>query len=167
MQASFLMAALEACRTSGLHTAVDTSGFGTRDDLLAAAELTDLFLFDLKFVDEPRHLAHTGVSNAPILANLRALSERRHRIWIRIPVLPGLNDDGASMHEAARLVASLPGVECVSLLPYHAWGLHKRARLGMDRGPGGLQPLAEGRLEALAGEFRALGLEARLQGGST
>ena len=72
-QPEFLAAALDACRRHGLRTAVDTSGFCRQEDLLAVARRTDLFLYDLKHMDDERHRALTGVSNRRILDNLRAL----------------------------------------------------------------------------------------------
>ncbi len=152
-QPEFLAAALDACRRQGLRTAVDTSGFCRREDLLDMAGRTDLFLYDLKHMDEDRHRELTGVSNRRILDNLRALahvrahaligSRARDRdlplvkardaahdaIWIRVPLIPGVNDDAANLEATARFVRSLPGVHRLHLLPYHVHGIDKRDRL--------------------------------------
>ena len=130
VQPEFLMGLLAACRTRGVHTAVDTSGYAPRGQLLAAAGLTDLFLYDLKTMDDERHLECTGVSNATILENLAALGRVHDNIWLRIPIIPGFNDDAGQLEAAARLAASIPAVRQVSLLPYHATGTHKAQRLG-------------------------------------
>jgi len=130
MQPEFLLALLESCRDRGLHTAVDTCGFAARDNLLAAAARTDLFLYDLKFMDQARHRRHTGVSNALILENLRALGGVHDNIWIRVPVIPGLNDDAAELEAIAGVAGSIRGVRQVNLLPYHRIGTHKFERLG-------------------------------------
>jgi pyruvate formate lyase activating enzyme len=163
-QPRFLLAALEACRLREIHTAVDTSGYCAQEDLLAAARSTDLFLFDLKFVDEAKHVEHTGVSNERILDNLRALAEVHREVWIRIPVLPGLNDDQESMRAVADLVASLPAVRRVSLLPYHRLGVEKRSRLGLAWRQAGLAAPGPQRLRELASELVAAGLEAQIGG---
>ncbi len=163
-QAPFLIAALESCRSREIHTAVDTCGYCSREDLLAAARSTDLFLFDLKFVDEAKHLEHTGVSNERILDNLRALVEVHDNIWIRIPVLPGLNDDPESVSAVTELASSLPGVRRVSLLPYHRLGVAKRARLGLDWRQAGLLPPAPQRLRELASQLAAAGFPAQIGG---
>ena len=94
-QPDFLEALLEACRAASVHTAVDTCGFAPRERLLALAPLVDLFLFDVKLVDDARHLALTGVPAAPILENLRALAAVHANVWIRVPVVPGLTDGEA------------------------------------------------------------------------
>ena len=177
-QPDFLAAALDACRAEGLRTAVDTSGFCRREDLLRIAPRADLFLFDLKHMDAARHQELTGVSNRRILENLAALAERpetsRGAIRIRVPVLPGLNDDRANLEATARFAASLPGVRHVDLLPYHAHGLHKRERLGgaapagptgPDGNGRGLGPVDPEHLEMLAGVVHRAGLEAHVGGG--
>ena len=72
-QPDFLRALLESCRACGMHTAVDTCGLARTEQLLAIAPLTDLFLYDLKFMDDARHREYTGAPNALILENLQAL----------------------------------------------------------------------------------------------
>jgi len=128
-QPEFLAAALDACRHHGMRTAVDTSGFCRQEDLLAVARQSDLFLYDLKHMDEERHRELTGVSNRRILENLQALAAIHDGIWIRVPLIPGVNDDAENLDATARFVLSLPGVRRLHLLPYHRHGLAKRERL--------------------------------------
>jgi pyruvate formate lyase activating enzyme len=163
-QVGFLLAALEAARGEGVHTAVDTCGFAPLPDLLAVAKRTDLFLFDLKLVDDERHRHYTGVSNVLILNNLKALAQEHGNLWVRIPVISGINDDDDSVRAAAELLTPLPGVREVHLLPYHGTGESKFARLGRSydlTGTGSLHPL---RLERLAGIFTDAGLAAKVAG---
>ena len=134
-QPAFLLAALEACRREGLHAAVDTCGFAPREAVLAAAARADLFLWDVKTLAPERHLALTGVALAPILENLAAVSRTGVPIWLRIPVIPGVNDDEAGVAAAAALAARTPGVRRVSLLPYHRTANGKRDRLGRGTDP--------------------------------
>ncbi len=119
-------------------------------------------------MDEGRHRELTGVSNRPILANLEALARVHDRIRIRIPVIPGLNDGRDNMAATARFVASLPGVQRVSLLPYHRTGEPKRERLSRAGELPGITPgLAApdpDRLAELAGELAAAGLESSIGG---
>jgi pyruvate formate lyase activating enzyme len=130
MQPRFLKDLLTACRAQGIRTAVDTCGFGTCEFLLSIAPLTDLFLYDLKAIDEEKHLQYTGVSNAPILENLSALGRVHSNIWIRVPLIPGLNDDDGQLEATARFAASIPGVRQINVLPYHKMAIHKFRRLG-------------------------------------
>ncbi len=163
-QGEFLREALEGCRRAGLHTAVDTCGLAPRDQLLAVAELTDLFLFDVKFVDERRHREHTGAGNETILANLGALIEAERRVWLRVPVIPGINDDRENMNAIAHLAAGLPSVERICLLPYHRNGERKLARLGRPaERRETLAPEADEMLRTAA-RFEAVGLTPKIGG---
>lgn len=164
LQYEFLRALLEACRAQGFHTAVDTCGFTSRDHLLEIAALTDLFLYDLKFLDEAKHLEFCGVSNRPILANLEALSRAHQQIWIRIPVIPGVNDAPEEVEQMARLVAGLRGVRQVNLLPYHPLGVHKFQRLSQPYLLNHITPPSAESLEAVVARFSAWGLNARAGG---
>ncbi|MGA2555530.1 MAG: glycyl-radical enzyme activating protein, partial [Verrucomicrobiota bacterium] len=128
-QPAFLKAMLAACRREGLRTAVDTCGFACTEVLLDIAGLSDLVLFDLKLMDDARHRQYTGVSNTPILANLRALARVHRNLWLRVPVIPGINDREEDMRAAAEFAAQLPGVQQVNLLAYHKFGLFKSRRL--------------------------------------
>ena len=130
MQPRFLRNLLEACRIGGIHTAVDTTGYVSREDLLLAAPLVDLFLYDLKVIDNDRHRQWTGVSNGIILDNLLALGDIHRNIWIRMPLVPGFNDDLEHLEAVARFAASVPNVRQVNLLPYHGTAAHKWTSLG-------------------------------------
>lgn len=163
-QSRFLREALVACRSVGLHTAVDTCGLAARDELLAVAALTDLFLYDLKFLDGRRHREQTGVDNTEILANLEALTEGHERIWLRVPVIPGINDDRDNLDAIARLAASLPSIERICLLPYHRTGERKLERLGRDAGTRATQPLDSGDIRRAAARFESMGLTPQIGG---
>lgn len=129
-QPDFLVACLEACRAEGLHTALDTCGFAEEGVLLAAAALSDLVLYDVKASDPGLHLRWTGVSNDAILGNLEALCRAHDNVWLRVPVIPGVNDGEAGAAALAALAGRLPTVRRVHLLPYHALGGDKALRLG-------------------------------------
>jgi pyruvate formate lyase activating enzyme len=131
-QPAFLLACLEVLRSGGIHTTVDTCGFAGRAVLRRAADLTDLFLFDLKVMDARRHLEVTGVPLEPILGNLRRLDRWGARIWVRVPFVPGYNDDRANLEAMGAFVAGLRSTRRVHLLPYHRLGTDKRAGLGLD-----------------------------------
>ncbi len=131
MQPDFLVALLKKCRERSIHTAVDTMGYADPDILLEIAEDVDLFLYDLKHMDLERHTELVGVSNTMILTNLRLLTERGSKVTIRIPVIPGINDDRKHIEGMAQFIASLPALTGVSLLPYHDTAIEKYRRFGM------------------------------------
>jgi len=164
MQGAFLAESLALLRAEGVHTALDTCGFGPWRELETAAGLASLVLYDLKLMDEARHRQATGQSNRIILDNLRALARVHRDIWIRVPVIPGVNDDELNLEATARFLAPLPGVRKVDLLPYHGTGQAKFARLGQAYALPGLAAPTPQRLEALAAIFRARGLTTTIGG---
>jgi pyruvate formate lyase activating enzyme len=128
LQPDFLLALLRACKEKEIHTAVDTCGSSTWETLDSIREHVDLFLYDLKLMDETKHRRFTGVSNDLILSNLQALSEREHNIVLRVPVIPGVNDDDGNIRETGSFAAALPHLNRVDLLPYHHIGVEKYNR---------------------------------------
>jgi pyruvate formate lyase activating enzyme len=163
-QPLFLQQLLRAARHHSVHTALDTCGYTKLDTLLGIAPLVDLFLYDLKCMDDQRHKAYTGVSNRQILDNLQALASVHDNIWIRIPLIPGFNDEASLLKAAARFIASLSGVRQVNLLPHHHLGTsksdaHQSARLLPRR-----QPLSQQQLEEASEHFQAAGLTTLIGG---
>jgi pyruvate formate lyase activating enzyme len=118
----------------------------------------DLFLFDVKLPDDPRHQEATGLPSAPILANLRALVDAHPAVWIRVPIVPGHTDRPGDLEAIAALVAGLSRPCPVSLLPYHATGAPKARRLGRPTPLESVAPPPAGGLESLADLFRERGL---------
>lgn len=162
--AEFLLSCLEACRDRGYHRTVDTSGFAPRETLLSVATLTDLFLFDLKHMDDERHRQCVGVSNRPILENLQALSRHGSNVWIRMPLIPGVNDDRDNIDATASFVASLDQPCPVHLLPYHRVGGDKHRRIGMDYPLQELEPSPQEQIQDAADRFRSFGLKVTIGG---
>jgi pyruvate formate lyase activating enzyme len=163
-QSRFVLAALAACRDAGLHTAVDTCGLVETRDLLAAADLADLILFDLKTSDADRHRSATGASNEKILANLELLADGPTPIWLRIPLVPGVNDDDEELAGMAHLASTLGAVRQVSILPYHKLGRDKRERLGLPLLNPEPAPPGPERIRSAVAHFERAGLETLIGG---
>lgn len=130
LQADFCAAFLKLCKQEGLHTAVDTCGFISRTALEKVIPYTDLFLYDIKAADGEIHRRCTGQDNRLILENLRYLNECNCRVEIRIPYVPGYNDD--QMEAIGALLAPLRCITAVRLLKYHSHAGGKYAALGMQ-----------------------------------
>lgn len=128
-QPEFLEAMLQACRRSSVPAAVDTCGYVPPDSLMRIEPLAGLFLFDLKLMDPVRHRKLTGVDNAIILENLKRLARSGARVVVRIPVIPGVNDDDENLTRTAAFLKSLDKTPPVRLLPYHRLGRGKGRRL--------------------------------------
>jgi pyruvate formate lyase activating enzyme len=156
-QPAFLRALLRACKAQGLHTALDTCGYAPWEVLDDIREDVDLFLYDLKLMDDARHWRFTGVSSKPILENLQHLSRCGHRIVLRVPIIPGVNDDEENLRQMGGFAADLPSLERIDLLPYHRIGRDKYQRLGRTCPMPETDPPSQARLVAIAevlGEFQ-------------
>jgi len=168
-QAPFVLRLLQALRSRSIHTALDTSGFAPRQVILDVAPWVDLFLYDVKSVDDQAHRRQTGVSNTLILENLKTLGAVHATIWIRIPLVSGFNLDDAQLDASARYVASIPGVQQVNLLPYHRMGTRKSQRHGdpsADAPPGlsAGDDITPEQIDRAANLFRAAGLRTLVGG---
>jgi pyruvate formate lyase activating enzyme len=163
-QPDFLIAALKRCGELEIHRAVDTSGFADSGVVLAVARHTDLFLYDLKLIDSEKHLAHTGVDNSRILANLRILSDSGAAIIVRIPLISGVNDDSESLTRAGEFIAGLPCRHSVDLLPFHRAANAKYAKLGLGYRGEDLAPPSPECVAAAAHQLSDFGLKVRIGG---
>ena len=123
---------MQECRKKNIHTVVDTTGFTSPQILERVSKFVDLFLFDLKTLDDEKHREFTGVSNGQILENLRHLADLGKEVIVRIPIIPGVNDDPSEIRASGSFVSSLGNVREIHLLPYHTTGLEKYHRLGME-----------------------------------
>lgn len=164
VQAEFAGALLAACREAGVHTALDTTGMGRTEDLLELAALADLVLYDLKAFDGELHRSLTRVSNGRILENLRALDDAGHDYWVRMPIVPGMNDGLDDLAKSAGVVGGLKNARKLCLLPYHRAGSHKFERLGMQNAAGEIEPPTPERMAEVAAVFAKCGVPVRVGG---
>ncbi len=132
MQPTFLSALLKACRAQEIHTVVDTSGFANWNVFDQIRGDVDLFLYDLKHMDSFRHKQVTGVPNDVVLENLRRLSAAGAKCIIRIPLIPGINDDEENLIRSGTFLASLSNIEAVELMGYHNIAQAKYEALGRE-----------------------------------
>lgn len=124
------VALLRKARETGVHTAMETSGWFDGKWIDEIAPLTDLFLWDYKDSDSARHRRYTGQGNERILENLRLLDRHPVRIRLRCILVEGVNRNEAHLRAIAELYHSLVHCEGVDLLPYHTFGSSKNVQLG-------------------------------------
>jgi pyruvate formate lyase activating enzyme len=130
-QPEFSAALLEACRREGLHTALETSGFADWEAVEIVLQGVDLLYYDLKHPEPGAHRAGTGQSNVLILRNLARIRDAfSGELIVRIPYVPGFNDDVAAQRKMIGFASRVPGIRRVEILPYHRLGLTKYAALG-------------------------------------
>jgi len=128
LQAEFCIALAKGAKQHGLHVAVETCGACSRETLMELARCTDLFLYDVKVLDDALHRQYTGASNRALLENLYALAETGARIILRCPVIPDVNLNDAHFDGVAAL-AQRVGAQEVQFEPYHPLGVSKAQRL--------------------------------------
>ena len=161
LQIDFLEALLRGAKAAGITTAVDTAGCVPWERFARVLDCTDLFLFDVKAATPALHREMTGADNALIIANLRRLVESGARIWVRVPLIPGVAAEPAELARIGGLLQEIGGVERVELLNYHRLGFGKLESLGK---PSAMDPeaapLAAAELEARTEMLRRLGLPA-------
>jgi pyruvate formate lyase activating enzyme len=162
LQHDFLKTLLEACQTKGIHTALDTSGYASWEALDDIREYVGIFLFDLKIMDDARHREYTGVPNKLILKNLQRLSGLGQRIIVRIPIIPGVNDNPDNLNQTGKFLAGLTALERVDLLPYHKIGLGKYTSLQKNYCLSETQSPSEDRMADLACIFYGFGLNVKI-----
>jgi pyruvate formate lyase activating enzyme len=130
MQFPFVLELAQQLKTQAVHVAIDTCGLVPTEKLQAIAPFVDLFLFDLKAIDSEDHKAFTGSDNQLILKNLNELIENKHKVNIRIPVVPGKNFDDKHFSEFLQFLNGKK-VEQISLLPFHVIASGKYERFSM------------------------------------
>jgi len=162
-QPLFTYALLRKCRENYIHTAVDTCGYTLTSEGLKILEEADLLLFDLKGLDPKEHLRNTGVSNEPILTNLKRLDAMGKAIIIRVPIVPGYTDSAQNIKSTAEFLSGLKSVERVDLLAYHEYGGVKYGQLGREYKLH-IQPPTEEQLNAIKATFERYGLNVQLGG---
>jgi pyruvate formate lyase activating enzyme len=153
-QPAFTRALLRAGRLSGLHTAMETSGYADWDILQSVLPDLDLLLYDVKHTDARKHEVLTGVTNEGIVENLRRAVRTGVSTIIRVPVIPGVNDDESNLCGLARLLHEVGSIRQIDLLPYHRLGEATYARLGKEY-PLALPLPSEEHLQSLAEFLRS------------
>lgn len=148
----------------GRHTTVETSGAVGWASLGEVVPWVDVFLFDIKHMGSAEHQRLTGVGNEQILENAERLARTPAALVIRLPLVPGCNDDDDNIRRTAEFARSLPNVDRVDILPYHRLGEPKYARLGRPYPLAAAAPLSGARLAEACAIVEASGLTARLGG---
>lgn len=169
-QPAFLRALLEGCQEREFSVVLDTCGHVEPSLFRELAPLVNHLLMDLKLMDEERHEAFTGVPNRWILENLRwaggvyAGGETGTRFTVRIPLIPGVNDDPENLRATAKFIAGMPSPPAVDLLPYHRLGVDKYHRLGRTYHLKDVDPPGKEEVQSAARLLEEAGLHVTIRG---
>jgi len=152
-QAAFCGEILRRTHEAGVHTAIETSGYAPFEVIESVEPFVDLWLYDIKQLDAEKFLKYTARPMEPVLANLRHLNAHKRRIVLRLPMIPGLNDDDGELAAIGRLADELDSVEALDVEPYVPYGVDKAQKLGLkvyeaSRPPASYGPEIVRRLQA-------------------
>lgn len=146
LQIDFLIEFFKLAKAEGVHTAVDTAGnpftreepfFSKFQELM---KVTDLFILDIKQIEDQKHRELTGFTNANILDLAQYLSEQGKHMWIRHVLVPGITTDEADLRKTDEFIRTLQTVDKVEVLPYHKLGIQEWERLGIPYQLEGIDP---------------------------
>ncbi len=130
-QDEFLLDMLKQCKQHGIHTAIDTAGYGHGhyDEIL---KYTDLVLLDIKHIDSTGYIKLTGQDTKDVNLFLEALRKSTTRVWVRHVIIPNHTDSKEHIEKIAKIInEEIPNVDKIELLPYHLLGVNKYEALGM------------------------------------
>lgn len=127
----FVEELLKKLKGENIHTAVDTCGAVSFEHIKRIASYTDVFLYDIKLMDDEKHVRFTGMSNKLILDNLKKLSQIHNKVNIRMPIIEGVNADMKHIHATMDFIKML-NIEKINLLPYHDIAKHKYKKMGIS-----------------------------------
>lgn len=164
LQKDFLSALLHSCTARGIHTAVDTCGYVDWKDIDSIRKHTDLFLYDLKLVDDALHRKHTGASNKNIIRNLQKLSGQGQDIIIRVPIVPGITDTEENIRHIGQLTSRLSHLRRLDILPYFHMAAEKYHRLHRGYDLTEARPPGAERMSRIADLLREFGLKVHIGG---
>jgi pyruvate formate lyase activating enzyme len=158
LQPEFSKRILRACRERGIHAAIETNGAAPWDVLEPIVALSDLILYDVKHMDSAEHERMTGVPNALILDNLKALVARGSPVEVWMPLVPDRNDTDENLRATFEFVHSL-GLRRIGLHTFEVFGREKYEALGRPYWLGHLMPQSDQRLAEILALAGAMGIE--------
>lgn len=149
MQKDYLIEVLLHCKIKGYHTAIESAVNVPWKFLEDIHKLLDLFIIDIKTMDNVIHKSAVGVTNDLIINNIKKLDYLGKEIWIRTPIIPGVNNNVESIKNIGKFVNKLKNVTKVELIPFHKLAINKYESLGMKYTAASLEPPSEQLMEKL------------------
>lgn len=148
MQPEFLIAFLKLCKKHGLHTAIDTAGFG-KGQYEEILKYTDLVILDIKHVDRAGYEELTGGNIEDLWKFANELKKSNTKTWIRHVVIPGVTDSENHIKELKMIINQFENVDRVELLPYHTLGVSKYELMNINYKLQGINPMCKDRLKEI------------------
>ena len=163
-QPRLLLDLFKLCRSAGISTCLETSGWANPKYLEEVLPMTDFFLFDLKHMDSRLHRELTGKPNRRILANAARVASSGVSVLFRMPLIPSVNDNVENVRATAQFLATVSGsnVLGIELMPYHRFGVGKYEVLGLQYTMDTIEPPEDGDLELVREIFEGYGLTCKV-----
>lgn len=152
-----LLELLKEAKKLGLHTCVDTSGQASSQNYLRILPYVDLFLFDYKMTDPEMHIKYTGVDNTLILKNLDLLCQNNGQIYLRCPIIPGINDNEKHYIGISDLSRKYSAIQQVNLMMYHNMGKGKAKQIGKSYSLAETESISKSEKERIYRQVKASG----------
>ena len=162
-QPEFARELLKACKDKGWHTAIETTAYAPKRVIKEIFPFIDVALTDIKAINPFIHKRYTGVDNRIILENLLRIAQITQLV-VRVPVIPGVNDNVEEIHAITEFAKLLRGVDTLHLLAYHTYGENKYALLGRIYPMGETALVSEEKMEQLKAEVEAQGFHCQIGG---
>ncbi len=159
MQFNGLLELAQKGKAEGLHICLDTSGFAPSDHYEGIAPYVDIFLYDYKLTAPDRHKQYTGVSNQQILKNLELLCNLDKTIFLRCPIIPGINDDDEHLEKIAWLSSQYQQIEQVNIMAYHDMAKGKAQQFGTAYQLSDLKTMEKQQKEEIENRLKAMGCQ--------
>lgn len=164
LQINFLNELLTLCKAKEIRTAVDTTGYTDFNNFELIYNATDLFLYDLKLIDDDLHIKYTGVSNKTIHHNLKLLTDLGNKVVLRIPIIPHVNNNGKNLDEMLKFISSLKNIREINLLPYHKNAAAKYTKMKIENKLPELEPPSKEEMNLLKDFFESTGINVKTGG---
>lgn len=142
-QTEFLRELVKSCMFLGIDTAIETSGFFNWENIKDIIEMLDFVFVDIKHMDSKIHKKYTGVDNQLILENIIKISDLGKKPVIRIPLIPGVNDDIENIDKTREFILKNLDIKGVEILPYHNLGEYKYEDLNIQNEYSFISPIKE------------------------
>lgn len=162
VQINFLFELLKNCKKSQIHAVVDTCGEARWQDFEKIQKYTDLFLFDIKIIDNKLHKKYTGVSNKRAHNNLTQLLAEGNKVELRIPLIPGITDTDSNINDITEFISALTPIPEVTLLTYNPLNRDKLDRFCLENPLGKLKIQSKQKLSEIKRQFAEQGIDVTL-----
>jgi len=164
LQTEFLYELLKRCKAKDIPTAVDTTGYTSFNNFEKIYDTTDVFLYDLKLMDEQKHIQYSGVSNKLIHQNLERLTSNGKKVVLRIPIIPGITDTDENINQTIDYISLLKNIAEINLLPFHRTANSKYEKMKKENKLPNIKPPANEEMNRLKDRFSSLGANIKIGG---